>query len=144
MYIKRRILNYCWQNPKANKSLQIWGKQTSCFSWGKKNFKKLSHYDLVWGSISEWIAITEIFVLGVGKIPGLFYLETVGLNIVLCSSIPIVPRCLETLVWGNRWQPLLCTPILISSLLKCNANARYWNWLGISTIFKMISLLVIM
>ena len=38
---------------------------------------------LVWGSISEWIAITEIFVLGANKKPGLFYLETVDLNCAL-------------------------------------------------------------
>ena len=146
MYIKRRILNYCWQNPKANKSLQIGGKILHAFLEKRKRIlsnEVIMTSTLVWGSISEWIAITEIFVLGANKKPGLFYLETVDLNRVPCSSTPTGPRCLETLVWGNRWQSLFCTPILISSLLKYNADARYWNWLGINTVFQMISLLMI-
>ena len=145
MYVKRRILNYCWQNPKANKSLQIGGKILHAFLKKKKEFWEIKS---LWPQ--PWFG--DLFRSGLPSLKYLFLVPTRNQDcftwkqltwIVPCSSIPTGPKCLETLVWRNRWQSLFCTPVLISSLLKYNADARYWNWLGINTVFQMISLLMI-
>ena len=119
-----------------------WGKNTSCFLEKKK--KEFWEIKSLWPQ--PWFG--DLFRSGLPSLKYLFLVPTRNQDcftwkqltwIVPCSSIPTGPKCLETLVWRNRWQSLFCTPVLISSLLKYNADARYWNWLGINTVFQMIS-----